>query len=463
MLSNLVSVAYIGASALFILSLGGLSNQETARRGNIYGIIGMLIAFAATALTVSMTGYATLGAVVLPGAIIGAIVASRVAMTSMPELVAILHSFVGAAAVLVGIASYLQPPTLVGVEETIHQIEVFVGVFIGAITFTGSIIAFGKLRGIISSKPLLLPARHLLNLGLLGASVGLGVQFMGAENLSGLQPLLIMTAIAAVLGVHLVMAIGGADMPVVISMLNSYSGWAAAAAGFMLSNDLLIITGALVGSSGAILSYIMCKAMNRSFLSVILGGFGAGTGTATAGGEKPVGEVTSTNVDETVELLRNAKSVIIVPGYGMAVAQAQHSLSEVTKLLRAQGVQVRFGIHPVAGRLPGHMNVLLAEAKVPYDIVLEMDEINEDFPQTDAVLVIGANDTVNPSATEDPASPIAGMPVLEVWKSTTAVVMKRSMSSGYAGVDNPLFYKDNTRMLFGDAKKNVDAILSVLR
>jgi NAD(P) transhydrogenase subunit beta len=465
MSSNLVSVAYIGASALFILSLGGLSNQETARRGNVYGIIGMLIAFAATALTVSVTGYATLGAVVLPGAIIGAIVASRVAMTSMPELVAILHSFVGAAAVLVGIASYLQPdPSLVGVEETIHQIEIFVGVFIGAITFTGSIIAFGKLRGIISSKPLLLPARHLLNLGLLGASIWLGVQFMGAESLSGLQPLLIMTAIAAVLGVHLVMAIGGADMPVVISMLNSYSGWAAAAAGFMLSNDLLIITGALVGSSGAILSYIMCKAMNRSFLSVILGGFGAGTGTAIAeGGEKPAGEVTSTNVDETVELLRNAKSVIIVPGYGMAVAQAQHSLSEVTKLLRAQGVQVRFGIHPVAGRLPGHMNVLLAEANVPYDIVLEMDEINEDFPQTDAVLVIGANDTVNPSAMEDPASPIAGMPVLEVWKSTTTVVMKRSMSSGYAGVDNPLFYKANTRMLFGDAKKNVDAILSVLR
>ncbi len=464
MSSNLVSVAYIGASALFILSLGGLSNQETARRGNVYGIIGMLIAFAATALTVSMTGYATLGAVVLPGAIIGAIVASRVAMTSMPELVAILHSFVGAAAVLVGIASYLQPPSLVGVEETIHQIEIFVGVFIGAITFTGSIIAFGKLRGIISSKPLLLPARHLLNLGLVGTSLWLGVQFMGAETLSGLQPLLIMTAIAAVLGIHLVMAIGGADMPVVISMLNSYSGWAAAAAGFMLSNDLLIITGALVGSSGAILSYIMCKAMNRSFLSVILGGFGAGAGAAIAeAGAKPAGEVTSTNVDETVELLRNAKSVIIVPGYGMAVAQAQHSLSEVTKLLRARGVQVRFGIHPVAGRLPGHMNVLLAEAKVPYDIVLEMDEINEDFPQTDAVLVIGANDTVNPSAMEDPASPIAGMPVLEVWKSTTAVVMKRSMSSGYAGVDNPLFYKDNTRMLFGDAKKNVDAILSVLR
>ncbi|HEY9672446.1 MAG TPA: Re/Si-specific NAD(P)(+) transhydrogenase subunit beta [Waterburya sp.] len=468
MTSSLVTVAYIAASALFILSLGGLSHPETARKGNLYGIIGMMIAIVATTLGVAAKGfqlsdYATLAAVVLPGAIVGAIVASRVAMTSMPELVAILHSFVGAAAVLVGIANYLQPdPSLRGVEATIHEIEVFVGVFIGAVTFTGSIIAFGKLRAMISSKPLTLPGRHLLNLALLGTSVALGIQFVGAEN--GVTPLLIMTAIAGVLGVHLVMAIGGADMPVVISMLNSYSGWAAAAAGFMLSNDLLIVTGALVGSSGAILSYIMCKAMNRSFISVILGGFGAQTGvTPAVGGTQSAGNVTQTNAEETVKLLREAKSVIITPGYGMAVAQAQHSVSEITKLLRNQGVQVRFGIHPVAGRMPGHMNVLLAEAKVPYDIVLEMDEINEDFPKTDVVLVIGANDTVNPSAIEDPTSPIAGMPVLEVWKAQTVVVMKRSMASGYAGIENPLFYKENTRMLFGDAKKNLDAILSHLR
>ncbi len=463
MSNNLLQVAYIAASALFILSLGSLSNQETAGKGNVYGIIGMLIAFVGTALSSGVTKYSTLGAVVLPGVAIGALVASRVAMTSMPELVAILHSFVGAAAVLVGIANYLEPgQSLTGVEVTIHQIEVFVGVFIGAITFTGSVVAFGKLRGIISSKPLLLPARHLLNLGMIGACVGLGAAFLGADH-SGLQPLLIMSAIASVLGIHLVMAIGGADMPVVISMLNSYSGWAAAAAGFMLSNDLLIVTGALVGSSGAILSYIMCKAMNRSFISVILGGFGAETGAVTPNlSAQPTGEATSTTIEETVELLQGAKSVIIVPGYGMAVAQAQHAVSDITKQLRDRGVQVRFGIHPVAGRLPGHMNVLLAEAKVPYDIVLEMDEINEDFPKTDAVLVIGANDTVNPSAMEDPTSPIAGMPVLEVWKSTTVVVMKRSMASGYAGVENPLFYKDNTRMLFGDAKKNVDAILGKL-
>jgi NAD(P) transhydrogenase subunit beta len=464
MSNNLVTVAYIAASALFILSLGGLSNQETARKGNLFGIMGMLIAFVATALSPGVTQYGTLGAVILPGALIGAVVASNVAMTSMPELVAILHSFVGAAAVLVGIGNYLQPEqSLIGVEETIHQIEIFIGVFIGAITFTGSVIAFGKLRAIIGSKPLLLPARHLINLSIIVAAVWLGFQFMQAETASaGLQPLLIMTAIASVLGINLVMAIGGADMPVVISMLNSYSGWAAAAAGFMLSNDLLIVTGALVGSSGAILSYIMCKAMNRSFISVILGGFGAGAGTATTSGDQPVGEATSTTIEETVELLEDAKSVIIVPGYGMAVAQAQHAVSDITRQLRERGVQVRFGIHPVAGRLPGHMNVLLAEANVPYDIVLEMDEINEDFPKTDVVLVIGANDTVNPSAMEDPNSPIAGMPVLEVWKADTVVVMKRSMASGYAGVENPLFYKQNTRMLFGDARKNVDAILGKL-
>lgn len=460
MSNNLLTVAYIAASALFILSLVGLSNQETARKGNVYGIAGMLIAFVATAFSSGVNQYATLGAVVLPGAIVGAILASKVAMTSMPELVAILHSFVGAAAVLVGIGNYLQGEQLLTpTEVTIHQLEIFVGVFIGAITFTGSLVAFGKLRAILGSKPLLLPARHLINLSIIAASVWLGAEFMRAETLSdGLQPLLIMTAIASVLGVNLVMAIGGADMPVVISMLNSYSGWAAAAAGFMLSNDLLIVTGALVGSSGAILSYIMCKAMNRSFLSVILGGFGAGAGTTTAT-VSPEGEATATTIEETVELLQGAKSVIIVPGYGMAVAQAQHAVSDITTQLRERGVKVRFGIHPVAGRLPGHMNVLLAEANVPYDIVLEMDEINEDFSETDAVLVIGANDTVNPSAMEDPNSPIAGMPVMEVWKAGTVIVMKRSMASGYAGVENPLFYKDNTRMLFGDARKNVDAIL----
>jgi NAD(P) transhydrogenase subunit beta len=465
MSNSLITVAYIAASALFILSLGGLSHQETARKGNVYGIIGMIIAFIATALSSQVTGYGLLVSVVLPGAIIGAIVASRVAMTSMPELVAMLHSFVGLAAVLVGVANYLSPDrSITGTEETIHQIEIYIGVFIGAITFTGSIVAFGKLRAIISSKPLMLPARHLLNLGMLVVTLWLGFQFMSAEFPHGLQPLLIMTGIACVLGIHLVAAIGGADMPVVISMLNSYSGWAAAAAGFMLSNDLLIITGALVGSSGAILSYIMCRAMNRSFISVILGGFGEGAGKpAVQGEQQPAGEVKTITVEETAELLRNARSVIITPGYGMAVAQAQHAVSDITKILRDRKVNVRFGIHPVAGRLPGHMNVLLAEANVPYDIVLEMDEINEDFPETDVVLVIGANDTVNPSALEDPNSPIAGMPVLEVWKSAHVVVMKRSMASGYAGVENPLFYKENAQMLFGDAKKNVDAILVHLR
>jgi H+-translocating NAD(P) transhydrogenase subunit beta len=365
----------------------------------------------------------------------------------------------------VGIGNYLSPEShLVGAEAIVHQIEIYLGVFIGAVTFTGSIVAFGKLRAIISSKPLMLPGRHLLNVSLLVATALLGVQFVGAASPAGLQPLLIMTAIACLLGIHLVAAIGGADMPVVISMLNSYSGWAAAAAGFMLNNDLLIITGALVGSSGAILSYIMCKAMNRSFISVILGGFGAEGGKAPAKGSEqaPVGEATATTVAETVEMLRNARSVIIAPGYGMAVAQAQHAVADITRILRDRGVNVRFGIHPVAGRLPGHMNVLLAEASVPYDIVLEMDEINEDFEKTDVVLVIGANDTVNPSALEDPSSPIAGMPVLEVWHAEQVIVLKRSMASGYAGVDNPLFYKENTAMLFGDARQNVDAIRGAL-
>jgi len=467
---SLVTVAYIAASALFILSLSGLSNQETARRGNTYGIVGMLIALVATAWRPDVSGYTMLLIAIVPGAIVGAMLAARVAMTSMPELVAILHSFVGAAAVLVGFASYLAPPAgLAGAEASIHQIEIYVGVFVGAITFTGSVVAFGKLRGVITGRPLILPARHALNLAMVGATVALGWQFLEAGHTltaggipAGIMPLAIMTAIACVIGVHMVVAIGGADMPVVVSMLNSYSGWAAAAAGFMLSNDLLIITGALVGSSGAILSYIMCRAMNRSFISVILGGFGTESGTAAAG-TAAQGDVTSTNVDEVVENLRDAGSVIIIPGYGMAVAQAQHSLSEVTNILRKKGKNVRFAIHPVAGRLPGHMNVLLAEANVPYDIVLEMDEINADFGDTDFVLVIGANDIVNPSALDDPGSPIAGMPVLECWKSARTVVMKRSMASGYAGVDNPLFYKKNTEMLFGDAKKNVDAILGRLR
>ncbi len=463
MSQNLITVAYIGASALFILSLAGLSNQETAQKGNVYGIAGMAIAFLATALSAEVTNYTTLITAIIPAVIVGAILASRVAMTSMPELVAILHSFVGLAAVLVGVGNYLQPEsTLTGAEAFIHEIEIYVGVFIGAVTFTGSIVAFGKLRAIISSKPLMLPARHFLNLGMLGATIYFGYVFLNTE--SALQPLLIMTGIACLLGIHLVAAIGGADMPVVISMLNSYSGWAAAAAGFMLNNDLLIITGALVGSSGAILSYIMCKAMNRSFISVILGGFGEGSSNSSNSAQKQeVGEAIATNVEEVADLLLNAKSVIITPGYGMAVAQAQHGVSEITKLLRDRKVNVRFGIHPVAGRLPGHMNVLLAEANVPYDIVLEMDEINDDFPDTDVVLVIGANDTVNPSALEDPNSAIAGMPVLEVWKAQNSIVMKRSLATGYAGVDNPLFYKENTRMFFGDAKANIDGLLVALR
>ncbi len=464
MSNNLVTVAYIAAIVLFILSLGGLSNQETAKRGNYYGMAGMALAIGATAFGAGVTNYTALIAVIVPGVVIGAFLASRVEMTEMPELVAVLHSFVGLAAVLVGIGNYLQPESgLVGAEETIHMIEIYVGVFIGAVTFTGSVIAFGKLKAIISSKPLTLPGRHLLNIGLLVGTVALGFVFMGSAGTAGLPALLGMCALAGLLGMHLVAAIGGADMPVVISMLNSYSGWAAAAAGFMLSNDLLIVTGALVGSSGAILSIIMCQAMNRSFISVILGGFGQGATAGGAGSSAPGGEATATTVEDTVELLNDASSVIITPGYGMAVAQAQHAVADITKILRDRGTQVRFGIHPVAGRLPGHMNVLLAEANVPYDVVLEMDEINEDFSDTDVVLVIGANDTVNPSALDDPASPIAGMPVLAVWDAANVVVMKRSLSVGYAGVDNPLFYKDNTQMLFGDAKANVSAILAEMQ
>ena len=465
MFTNLQTGAYIAASILFILSLAGLSNQESARMGNLYGILGMVLAIVATAFGAVAGGYTTLLEAIIPAIVIGAFLASRVAMTSMPELVAILHSFVGLAAVLVGVANYLGDSGLSGAEEIIHKLEIYIGIFIGAVTFTGSIVAFGKLKAIISSKPLILPARHAFNIALLLGSTYLALPYMQSHSSGGLTPLLFMTGLASILGVHLVAAIGGADMPVVISMLNSYSGWAAAAAGFMLSNDLLIITGALVGSSGAILSIIMCKAMNRSFISVILGGFGQGTvGTSVSpSSQQAQGEVTSIDSAATAELLRSAKQVIITPGYGMAVAQAQHPVSEITKILREKGIKVRFGIHPVAGRLPGHMNVLLAEAKVPYDIVLEMDEINEDFTQTDVVLVIGANDTVNPSALDDPNSPIAGMPVLEVWHATQVIVMKRGMSSGYAGVDNPLFYKENTQMLFGDAKKNVDAILANLR
>ena len=463
MSSGLTTVAYIGACILFILSLGGLSNQETARRGNIYGVIGMAIAILATILSTQVDNYLILLGAVAIGGIIGFLVASKVEMTQMPQLVAILHSFVGLAAVLVGVASYVDPASnFTGVEKTIHEVEIFLGVFIGAVTFTGSIIAFGKLQGSISGKPLLIPMRHWMNLVGMIASLWLGYEVLGAANHeSGLQSLLIMTVIAGLIGIHLVMAIGGADMPVVVSMLNSYSGWAAAATGFMLSNDLLIVVGALVGSSGAILSYIMCRAMNRSFVSVILGGFGTSSGTSV--GTEEQGEVIATSADETASLLTDSNDVIIVPGYGMAVAQAQGAVSEITKLLRDRGVRVRFGIHPVAGRLPGHMNVLLAEAKVPYDIVLEMDELNDDFPTTDVVLVIGANDIVNPGAQEDPNSPIAGMPVLEVWKAKTSIVLKRSMATGYAGVDNPLFYKDNTRMLFGDAKDSIDGVLHSLK
>jgi NAD(P) transhydrogenase subunit beta len=465
MSDSFVTVAYLVAGVLFILSLGGLSAQQTAQRGNGFGMAGMLIAVAITAVA-GVQNFGLLAGAVAVGALIGAVLALRVEMTSMPELVAVLHSFVGLAAVLVGIATYLGTPAgHSSVETMIHQIEVFVGVFVGAITFTGSIIAFGKLKGIIGSKPLLLPGRHAINALMLLACVALAVPFLGAEPGEDLQSLLIQAGIAGVIGIHLVMAIGGADMPVVVSMLNSYSGWAASAAGFMLGNDLLIVTGALVGSSGAILSIIMCRAMNRRFLSVILGGFGAeeGKAPAKASGEGPQGEVRSVTASDTAELLREAKSVIVVPGYGMAVAHAQYPIYEIANLLRGRGCEVRFAIHPVAGRLPGHMNVLLAEAKVPYDIVLEMEAINEDFPKTDVVLVIGANDIVNPGALDDSSSPIYGMPVLEVWKSKAVIVMKRSMASGYAGVENPLFFKDNTSMLFGDAKKNVDAILTDLR
>ncbi|MCB1760632.1 MAG: Re/Si-specific NAD(P)(+) transhydrogenase subunit beta [Gammaproteobacteria bacterium] len=463
MTEGMITIAYIAASVLFILALGGLSNQETARRGNVYGMVGMLIAVVATVLGAQVTSYGTVLVCMGIGGAIGFYLAKRVEMTQMPELVAILHSFVGMAAVLVGFANYLDPGAhLEGAERVIHEVEIYLGVLIGAVTFTGSVVAFGKLRGVITSKPLLLPGRHGLNLALLLVSIWLGATFVGAHSVAdGMMPLVIMTLIAFLFGVHMVMAIGGADMPVVVSMLNSYSGWAAAATGFMLSNDLLIVTGALVGSSGAILSYIMCRAMNRNFLAVIAGGFGTSGGTmASSEGEQ--GEVVPISAEETAELLKNANEVVIVPGYGMAVAQAQYPIYEVTKKLRDKGINVRFAIHPVAGRMPGHMNVLLAEAKVPYDIVMEMDELNDDFPEVDVVLVIGANDIVNPDAQDNPNSPISGMPVLEVWKAHTAVVMKRSMATGYAGVQNPLFFKENSRMLFGDAKSSVESILTAI-
>jgi len=471
MSSSLATVCYIAATILFILSLGGLSNPESSRRGNLYGMIGMAIAVLATIfgprVTPGALGWIAVALVI--GATIGLYLARTVKMTQMPELVAFMHSLVGLVAMLVGYASFIDPAAsagMTGSEVTIHHAEIYIGVLIGAVTLSGSVIAFGKLSGRIGGKPMLLPGRHWLNLIGLLVVIYFGYAFLKAHTIQdGMTPIVVMSAVALLFGVHMVMAIGGADMPVVVSMLNSYSGWAAAATGFMLSNDLLIVTGALVGSSGAILSYIMCRAMNRKFLSVIAGGFGGDTAKpkALAGGAaQPAGEVVSVSAKETADLLREAKSVVIVPGYGMAVAQAQHTVYEITKKLREMGKTVRFGIHPVAGRMPGHMNVLLAEAKVPYDIVLEMDEINPDLPDTDVAMVIGANDIVNPSAQEDPSSPIAGMPVLEVWKAHTSIVMKRSMASGYAGVDNPLFYKENNRMLFGDAKKMLDEVLVAL-
>ena len=456
-------MAYLVSGLFFILSLGGLSKQETARKGNIYGILGMTLAILATFASGEVENFKLLIPLMLGGAMIGAILAKRVEMTSMPELVAILHSFVGLAAVLVGVVSFIDPRDveLTGANKLIHEIEILLGVFIGGVTFTGSVVAFGKLRGSLSGKPMLLPGRHLLNLGMLGASIWLGAQFIEQGHDQALISLLIVMGISFVLGVHLIVAIGGADMPVVVSMLNSYSGWAAAAAGFMLKNDLLIITGALVGSSGAILSYIMCKAMNRSLANVIFGGFGTAGGSAATASEIE-GSITETSADEVAEELKEAKEVLIVPGYGMAVAQAQHVVKDITETLRGKDVNVRFAIHPVAGRLPGHMNVLLAEANVPYDIVFEMDEINDDLPDVDVLLVVGANDIVNPSALEDSSSPIAGMPVIEAWNAKSVVALKRSMAAGYSGVENPLYFKDNTNMLFGDAKDTLSAVFSKL-
>lgn len=465
MTSSLITVSYLAAAILFILALGGLKDNESARRGNLYGMIGMMIAVLVTISAFVTKNHNILILVMVIGGVAGFILSRRVKMTQMPELVAILHSLVGLAAVLIGYANFLEPAVeLVGVEKSIHEIEIYIGVCIGALTFTGSVIAYGKLSGHISGKPLMLPARHWLNLAMFIAVVIVGIQFVGAQSQSeALTMLMVMTIVSLVFGMHMVAAIGGADMPVVISMLNSYSGWAAAATGFMLSNDLLIVTGALVGSSGAILSYIMCRAMNRNFISVIAGGFGTSSGGSRSSAiASEQGDVTVIDIAETAQLLKNASQVMIVPGYGMAMAQAQHAVSEMSKILLSKGISVRFGIHPVAGRMPGHMNVLLAEAKVPYDIVFEMDEVNSDFPNVDVSVIIGANDTVNPSAQEDDDSPIAGMPVLEVWKSETTIVLKRGMAAGYAGIDNPLFVKENTRMLFGDAKESLDLLIKAL-
>ncbi|MCW2736906.1 Re/Si-specific NAD(P)(+) transhydrogenase subunit beta [Nocardioides sp.] len=479
-MASFVTGAYILSALLFILALAGLSKHETARRGNQFGMAGMALALVSTLLLVLdylnddliadrssiWVGLVIILVAMTVGAMIGIRLASTVEMTGMPELIAMMHSFVGLAAVLVGYNTYIEVADLsggAGGSDSVHNAEVFLGVFIGAVTFTGSIVANLKLSARMKSSPLTLPGRHQLNLGILVVSAVLMVWFMLADGWVGMAPLALMTVLALVLGFHLVAAIGGGDMPVVVSMLNSYSGWAAAAAGFMLGNDLLIITGALVGSSGAILSYIMCRAMNRSFISVIAGGFGSDGSLASGSeGDRDYGEHREIQAGDVAELLADAGSVVITPGYGMAVAQAQYPVAELTRKLRAKGVDVRFGIHPVAGRLPGHMNVLLAEAKVPYDIVLEMDEINDDLPDTDVVLVIGANDTVNPAALEEPSSPIAGMPVVEVWKAKDVIVFKRSMATGYAGVQNPLFFKENTQMLFGDAKDKVNEIVAAL-
>jgi NAD(P) transhydrogenase subunit beta len=470
-MENLSTAAYLAAAVLFILSLGGLSNQETARRGNRYGIVGMIIAMIATAgladiFSWNATAWGLIAGPVVVGSVVGAVLAARVAMTGMPQLVAILHSFVGLAAVLVGLSSFYHPgEELHGGEEIVHLVEIWIGVAIGAITFTGSIVAWAKLRGSLSGRPLLLPGRHALNAIVVALILGscvpfvLGVTGGSAVGLSPQAYLLAMTVLASLIGIHLVMAIGGADMPVVVSLLNSYSGWAAAAAGFMLDNNLLIVTGALVGSSGAILSYIMCTAMNRSIWNVVFGGFGTAGGAPVKASAAVAGDITEIDIEGAAELAAGAKSVMIVPGYGMAVARAQHVVNDFSKALRKRGVNVRYAIHPVAGRLPGHMNVLLAEAGVPYDIVLEMDEINDDCPETDLVFVIGANDIVNPGAETDESSPIFGMPVIQVWKAKTVIVLKRGMSAGYAGVANPLFFESNTRMLFGDAKESMTALV----
>ena len=465
-MNGLITSAYIISGVLFILSLKGLSNQESAKRGNIYGIVGMTIAIVATIFLIDFSEFNNasylIGAIVI-GALIGATLAIRVKMTAMPELIALLHSFVGLAAVLIGFVNYMQEPEYASnVERNIHLVEIALGIFIGAVTFTGSLVAFGKLKEIVSSKPLVLPGKHFLNIAMLVYSLYLMVAFVGeSTHTLGINYLIILTIIAFIFGIHLVASIGGADMPVVISMLNSYSGWAAAATGFMLSNDLLIITGALVGSSGAILSYIMCKAMNRSFLSVILGGFGIKAVKKSDGDDDKV--CIEASAEEVAELLKNSKKVMVTPGYGMATAHAQFALFELNAVLKANNTELLFGIHPVAGRMPGHMNVLLAEAKIPYDIVFEMDEVNDDFADIDTVLVIGANDTVNPSAIEEADSPIAGMPVLKVWEAKDVVVFKRGMATGYAGVANPLFFKENTKMLFGDAKASLEGILKHLK